>query len=42
LLDKEANARGDVRLHHPSSTIEVYCLPTNEERIIAKATAGMV
>jgi acetate kinase len=42
VLDEEANARSDVRLHQASSTIEVYCLPTNEESIIAEATAGMV
>jgi acetate kinase len=42
ILDEGANARSDVRLHHTSSTIQVYCLPTNEESIIAEATAGMV
>ncbi|MFM7630751.1 MAG: acetate/propionate family kinase [Alphaproteobacteria bacterium] len=41
-LDEKANAVNDVRLHHASSTLEVFCLPTNEERIIAKATAAMV
>jgi acetate kinase len=42
VLDEEANARNDVRLHHASSKIEVFCLPTHEERIIAEATAAMV
>lgn len=41
-LNIEANARNDVHLHHASSPIEVYALPTHEERIIAEATAGMV
>jgi acetate kinase len=42
ILDEGANARSDVRLHNTNSKIEVYCLPTNEESIIAEATAGMI
>jgi acetate kinase len=37
-FDEEANARNDLKLHRPDSKIEVYCLPTNEERVIAEAT----
>jgi acetate kinase len=39
-FDEEANARNDLKLHRPDSKIEVYCLPTNEERVIAEATLG--
>lgn len=37
-LDQEANLQNKICLHHPKSPVEVYCIPTHEERVIVEAT----
>lgn len=41
-LDSEMNSRHDERLHADSSSIEIYCLATDEESVIAVHTAAIL
>lgn len=39
-LDPAANAGNSRKLHTPASRVEVFCLPTDEEAVIARHTAA--
>ena len=41
-LDKQANALGEGRIDAPDSTIPIWVVPTDEERIIARHTADLI
>jgi acetate kinase len=41
-LDEQANANGKPRIDARSSTIQVWVLPTDEERVIARHTAALL
>lgn len=41
-IDPEKNARHDERLHTDSSAIEIFCLATDEESVIAAHTADLL
>ena len=42
MLDKRANAAGEGRLDASSSAIQIWVLPTDEERVIARHTAALL
>jgi acetate kinase len=42
VLDDAANAAGTQRLHAAASRVPVWCVPTNEELMIAKHTAAVL
>jgi acetate kinase len=41
-LDPSANLEGRPALHTPASRVEVFCLPTDEEAVIARHTAEVL
>jgi len=41
-LDEAANARGAERISSPSSSVSVWVVPTDEERMIARHTSALV
>jgi acetate kinase len=41
-VDKQANALGEGRIDAPDSTIPIWVVPTDEERIIARHTADLI
>jgi acetate kinase len=41
-LDEEANTRGESRIDSPASTLPIWVLPTDEERVIARGTATLL
>src|SRR5262249_31339417 len=42
VLDEAANARGEGRIDAASSTLPIWVLPTDEERVIARQTAALI
>jgi acetate kinase len=41
-LDEEANAQSEQRIEAASSTIPIWMIPTDEERVIARNTAALL
>jgi acetate kinase len=41
-IDAEANARGEGRIDDASSSLQIWVLPTDEERVIARHTAALL
>ena len=42
VLDSDRNSRGDVRISTDDSTVSVWVIPTDEERLIARYTAALL
>jgi acetate kinase len=42
VLDDQANSLGKGRIDSPSSTVQLWVLPTDEERVIARHTAALL
>ena len=42
VIDPERNARGDLRISADDSTVSVWAIPTDEERLIARHTAALL
>ena len=41
-IDEQSNAKGEGRIDAPSSSIPIWVLPTDEERVIARHTAALL
>ena len=41
-LNQERNSKNELQISANESTVKVYVIPTNEELMIAKSTAGLV
>ncbi len=41
-IDEQSNAKGEGRIDAPSSSIPIWVLPTDEERVIARHTAAVL